>query len=122
MKVSIENDGFEGHVQRSLKRSVRREKGERMEAEKVITFADPLDLLECLTVQRIRICQATRKGRLSITALAEELGRNRGSVTRDVNKLKALGLVRVRAEVNPGHGVVQIVETVAKRFEMRVAL
>jgi predicted transcriptional regulator len=63
-----------------------------------------------------------RQKRLSISALAEELGRNRGSVTRDVNKLKGFGLLRLQEQVNPGHGVIQIVEPLAQRFEMRVAL
>jgi hypothetical protein len=53
---------------------------------------------------------------------SSELGRNRGSVTRDVNKLKAFGLLRLREEVNPGHGIVQIVEPVAEKFDMRAAL
>ena len=122
MKTKVFHDGFEGHVRRSLDRAAKRERGERLEAEKVITFADPLDMMECLTVQRVRLCQVVRKKRLSISALAEELGRNRGSVTRDVNKLKGLGLLRLREQVNPGHGVVQIVEPVAQRFEMRIAL
>lgn len=122
MKVKVFQDGFEGHVRRSLERAAKREAGERVEAERIITFADPLDLIECLTVQRVRLCQVVRKKRLSISALAEELGRNRGSVTRDVNKLKGLGLLRLREQVNPGHGVVQIVEPVAQKFEMRVAL
>jgi hypothetical protein len=39
-----------------------------------------------------------------------------------VNKLKAFGLLRLREEANPGHGRVQIVEAVAKKVEMRVAL
>ena len=43
-------------------------------------------------------------------------------VTRDVNKLKGFGLLRLREQVNPGHGVIQIVEPVAQRTEMRVAL
>src|SRR5450432_4195606 len=98
------------------------EKGERLEAEKIITFADPLHMMECLTAQRVRIFQVVRKKRLSISALAEELGRNRGSVTRDVNKLRAFGLLRLREQVNPGHGVVQIVEPVAQKFDMRTAL
>jgi predicted transcriptional regulator len=98
------------------------ENGERLEPERIITFADPLDMLECLTTQRIRLCQVARKKRLSISALAEELGRNRGSVTRDVNKLKSFGLIRLREQVNPGHGVVQIVEPVAQKFEMRAAV
>ncbi len=122
MKAKVFHDGFEGHVRRSLDRAAKRERGERLEAEKIITFADPLDMVECLTVQRVRLCQVVRKKRLSISALAEELGRNRGSVTRDVNRLKGLGLLRLREQVNPGHGVVQIVEPVAQRFEMRIAL
>ena len=79
-------------------------------------------MMQCLTAERVRLCQVIRKKRLSISALAEELGRNRGSVTRDVNKLKQFGLVRLREQVNPGHGVVQIVEPVAAKFDMRVAL
>jgi predicted transcriptional regulator len=122
MKTKVLHDGFEGHVRRSLERAAKRQQGERLETEKIITFADPLDMIECLTVQRVRLCQVIRKKRLSISALAEELGRNRGSVTRDVNKLKGFGLLRLQEQVNPGHGVVHIVEPLAQRFEMRVAL
>jgi predicted transcriptional regulator len=122
MKTKIFSDGFEGHVRRSLDRAKRREKGERLESQRSITFADPIHMLECLTAERIRLCQVARKKRLSISALAEELGRNRGSVTRDVNKLKQHGLIRLREEVNPGHGVVQIVEPVAQKFDLRSAV
>jgi predicted transcriptional regulator len=122
MKTKIFSDGFEGHVRRSLDRARRMEKGERLESQRIITFADPIHMLECLTAERIRLCQVARKKRLSISALAEELGRNRGSVTRDVNKLKQHGLIRLREEVNPGHGVVQIVEPVAQKFDLRSAV
>ncbi|HEV2619776.1 MAG TPA: hypothetical protein VGU23_07545 [Acidobacteriaceae bacterium] len=122
MKAKVFHDGFEGHVRRSIARATKRANGERLEPEKIITFADPVDMMACLTAQRVRICQVVRKKRLSISGLAEELGRNRGSVTRDVNKLKRFGLLRLREQINPGHGVVQIVEPVARRLEMRVAL
>jgi predicted transcriptional regulator len=122
MKTKVFFDGFEGHVRRSLERAQKMSRGERVEAQRIITFEDPLLMIECLTVQRIRLCQVVRKKRLSISALAEELGRNRGSVTRDVNKLKKFGLLRLREEVNPGHGVVQIVEPAAEKFEMRITL
>jgi len=122
MKTRVFHDGFDGHVRRSLERATKRESGQPLEAEKIITFADPLDMMECLTAQRVRICQIVRTKQLSISGLAQELGRNRGSVTRDVNKLKGLGLIRLREQVNPGHGVVQIVEPVAQRLQMRVAL
>jgi predicted transcriptional regulator len=122
MKVKVFDDGFEGHVRRSLARAKSREAGERLEPETAITFADPLDMVECLSKERIRIVQTIRNRKLSISSLAEELGRNRGSVTRDVNKLRKFGLLRLREQVNPGHGVVQIVEPVAKKIEMRVAI
>jgi predicted transcriptional regulator len=122
METKVFADGFEGHVRRSLERARRRDAGERLEPERVITFDNPLDMLECLTAQRVRLCQVARKKKLSISALAEELGRNRSSVSRDVNKLKGLGLIRLREQVNPGHGVVQIVEPVAEKFDMRAIL
>jgi predicted transcriptional regulator len=122
MKTKVFADGFEGHVQRSLERSARRVRGERLEAERIFTFADPLHMMQCLTAERIRLFQTVRAKRLSVSALAEELGRNRGSVTRDVNKLKQFGLVRLREEVNPGHGVVKIVEPVAAKVELRSEL
>ena len=122
MKVKVFTDGFDGHVRRSLDRAKRMERGERLEPEKIITFEDPLHMLQCLTANRMRLCQVARKKRLSISALAVELGRNRGSVTRDVNTLKRFGLIRLREQVNPGHGKVQIVEPIAQRIEMRAAL
>jgi predicted transcriptional regulator len=122
MKTKVFADGFEGHVRRSLARVAKRERGERLQSERIITFADPLHMMQCLTAERIRIFEVVRTKRLSISALAEELGRNRGSVTRDVNKLKQFGLLRLREQVNPGHGVVQIVEPVAAKVEMRAAL
>jgi len=122
MKTKIFSDGFEGHMRRSLARAEKMEKGERLPSQRIITFADPLHLLECITAQRMRLCQVARKKRLSISGLAEELGRNRGSVTRDVNRLKQLGLIRLREEVNPGHGVVKIVEPVAMKFDLRSIL
>ena len=122
MKVKVFTDGFEGHVRRSLDRARRREAGERLEPEKIITFGDPMMMFELMTVQRLRLFQTARKKKLSISALAVELGRNRGSVTRDVNKLKQFGLIRLREETNPGHGIVQVVEPVAKKIEMRAEL
>ncbi len=122
MKVKVFTDGVEGHMRRSLERAAKMGRGERLEPEKVITFGDPMMMFELMTAQRVRLFQTARKKRLSISALAEELGRNRGAVTRDVNKLKQFGLIRLREQVNPGHGVVQIVEPIAQKIEMRTEL
>jgi predicted transcriptional regulator len=122
MKVKVFTDGFEGHVRRSRERAAKIERGEKIEPEKIITFEDPVMMMECLTAQRMRLVETARKKRLSISALADELGRNRGAVTRDVNKLKKLGLIRLREKINPGHGIVQLVEPVAMKIEVRATL
>jgi predicted transcriptional regulator len=122
MKTKVFADGFEGHVRRSLDRAAKFDRGEPVEAERILTFADSLHMMQCLTSERLRIFQAVRAKWLSVSALAEELGRNRGSVTRDVKVLREFGLVRLREEVNPGHGVVKIVEPVAAKVELRSEL
>lgn len=107
---------------RSPDRAKRLVKGERLEAERIITFADPQDMIACLTTERVRLVRTVRGKRLTISALAEELGRDRGAVTRDVKKLAELGLVRVRRENNPGHGRVQVVEAMADKLVMRAEI
>lgn len=119
MKTKIFADGFAGAKRRSLERAKRLAKGERVVAEKIITFADPQDMVACLSAERVRLVQMVRRRPLSISSLAGELGRNRGAVTRDVQKLAGLGLVRVRPESNPGHGIVQMVESVARKLVMQ---
>jgi predicted transcriptional regulator len=119
MKTKVFSDGFAGHKRRSLERAKRLVNGERLEAERIITFADPVDMVACLTTERVRLVQTVRRKRLSISSLAEELGRNRGAVTRDVKKLAGFGLVRLRQQNNPGHGIVQMVEPVAHKLVMR---
>ena len=54
-----------------------------------------------------------------ISSLAEQLGRNRCAVTRDVKLLAGYRLVRVLRENNPGHGIVQMVEAVADKLVMQ---
>ena len=91
----------------------------RLPAQKIIHLHGSFDMMACLTTERVRLVQTVRGKPLSITSLAEELGRNRGAVTRDVKMLAELGLVRLRRETNPGHGIVTIVEPVAHRLALR---
>lgn len=64
MKTKVFTDGFEGHRRRSLKRNAKRAKGEPLRPEKVITFADPLDMMECLTTPRVEIHKPGRSSRV----------------------------------------------------------
>ena len=117
MKTKVFHDGFEGHVQRSLARVAKMNGGGHLEPEKVVTFADPLDLMECLTPDRIRLYQAVRSKQRSISALAAELGRDRDAVTRDVVELEKLGFLKVR-KVETGRRVIRMVECIAEEIEI----
>lgn len=119
MKVTVRSDGFEGYTKRALTRARRLASNEKIEAEMTITFETPLAMLDVLTTERIRLCEVARKQPFSITALATALKRDPKSVRRDVLKLERAGVVRIREQVNPGHGRVRIVEPVAERFELR---
>lgn len=117
MQIKVCDDGFAGHVRRSLQRVKKMESGKRLRSEKVITFADPIDMVECLTPQRIRICQILRKQPRSIAELAGDLGRGRNSVAKDVKALKEFGLLRFRGLGDSETD--QLVEPAAEKILLR---
>jgi predicted transcriptional regulator len=118
MKITVRSDGFEGYKKRALARAAKLARLERVRPEITITFDNPLEMLEVLTAERIRLCETARQQPYSITALAAELKRDPKSVRRDVLKLEAAGVIRLQEQINPGHGRVRIVEPAAKRFEL----
>ena len=119
MKVTVHSDGFEGYKKRTLARSKKLARREKIQPEAIITFESPLAMLQVLTAERIRLCEVARRQPFSISALAGELKRDPKSVRRDVLKLEQVGVLRTREEINPGHGKLRIVEPVAERFELR---
>ncbi len=121
MKLTVRTDGFEGHKERALARAKKMDLGERLKPEKTVTFESALEMRRVLTVERMRLLEATRKQAWSVTGLAKVLGRDPKSVRRDVLMLVRVGVLRTREEINPGHGRVKIVEPVAARVEMRAS-
>jgi len=122
MKTTIRTDGFEGYANRAASRARRLDRSEPVEAEITLTFADPLDLLEVLTANRLRLVEAARKQKHSLSSLAAALKRDPKSVRRDVVKLERAGMLRTYEESNPGHGRVRIVEPIAESVELRATL
>jgi predicted transcriptional regulator len=118
MKITVRSDGFEGYKKRAVARAARLARREPVRPEVTITFDNPLEMLEVLTAERIRLCETARRKPFSITALAAELKRDPKSVRRDVLKLEAAGVLRTHEQANPGHGRVRIVEPTAHRFEL----
>ena len=121
MRLTVRADGFEGWARRGRERAEKLTRGEKIAAEKTINFGSALEMRRVLTVERMRLLEATRKQAFSVTGLAAALKRDPKSVRRDVLKLVQLGVLRTREEINPGHGRVKIVEPVAKRVEMRAS-
>ena len=121
MKLTVHTDGFEGWAKRSLERAKRMSRGEKIEPSRAITFDSPLQMLEILTAERIRLCEVARTQPFTISGLAAALKRDPKSVRRDIAKLEEAGLLRTREEINPGHGRVKIVEPVAKNFSLQTS-
>jgi predicted transcriptional regulator len=122
MKLKINTDGFEGYAKRAVARARKLDRREPIKPEIIITFDNPLAMLEVLTAERIRLVQKVRTKPASISALAAALGRDPKSVRRDVLKLERAGVVRTREQINPGHGRVKVVEPVARECQLTAVL
>jgi predicted transcriptional regulator len=122
MKLKINTDGFEGYAKRAVARARKLDRREPIKPEIIITFDNPLAMLEVLTAERIRLVQKVRTKSASISALAAALGRDPKSVRRDVLKLERAGVVRTREQINPGHGRVKVVEPVARECQLTAVL
>ena len=119
MKLTIRADGFEGWAERGRVRAERLARKEFVEPEMTINFDDPMEMLECLTAERMRLFKTAQKRPHSVSELAVALKRDTKSVRRDVQRLERAGVLRTREAINPGHGRVKIVEPVAESFELR---
>lgn len=122
MKITIRTDGYEAYKQRSLERARMIDRGERIKPSRSITFESAEHMLECLSAERVRLCEVARTDVFTVTSLAAALGRDPRSVRRDIQKLEQYGIVRTREQVNPGHGRVKIVEPVARKIELRASI
>lgn len=116
MNRTVKLERFEQMRKRKLARARLLDQGVPMEPEAQIAFERVEDLAACLTPHRVRIIEAARHEALSITELAARVERNRTAVQRDLKLLSQYGLVEMTKRTNPGHGVVQLVRTVANRF------
>lgn len=70
-----------------------------------------------LTPKRFELLRLATRGKKSISELADACHRDHSAVSKDISKLKALGLVRVESIANSGHGrkkmVIPVAETIS---------
>ena len=74
-----------------------------------------------LTPKRFELLRLATKGRKSITELADACQRDHSAVSKDISKLKALGLVKVEATKNAGHGRKKLVIPVAETISINAS-
>ncbi len=114
MKTIIHTDGFEGWKKRARKRAAEMDAGKNFASTRGITFDNAAEMVRLLTPSRIDLFDAIRNRTLSITELAETLGRDVSAVRKDVMALERFGIVTSVQRINPGHGRARVVSAPAR--------
>jgi predicted transcriptional regulator len=117
-KVTLTVSSTDEYFDRLRKRASALDRNEMLAPGITISFADPMELLAVLTSERVRLLSHVKVEAQQISALATGLKRDVRAVSRDVSVLENAGLLRTRYEVNPGHGRLKIVESVAQQFKL----
>jgi predicted transcriptional regulator len=121
-KVSIASSSTEEFFKRVRSHAGKLDRGEAIAAQISITFADPLEMLNVLTSERVRLLRRAKAGAMPIAELASGLNRDVRAVSRDVLRLEKAGLLRTSYRVNPGHGRCKVVEPVAREYNLSACL
>jgi predicted transcriptional regulator len=115
-KVTITTGSVEEFFSRVRDNASKLDNRENISPTTTIMFEDPLEMLNVLTSERVRLLRTAKRGALPIASLASELDRDLRAVSRDVVRLEKAGLLRTSYRVNPGHGRCKIVEPVAREY------
>ncbi len=121
-KVNIATGPAEGFFNRVRHHAAKLDRGETILPGISITFEDPLEMLNVLTAERVRLLRSAKAGSQPITELATGLKRDVRAVSRDVVRLEKAGLLRTSYRVNPGHGRYKVVEPVAREYNLTANL
>ena len=115
-KITVTTETSDGFFKRVLRNAARLDRGETIAPGITISFEDPLEMLEVLTSERVRLLRKAKIGAAPVADLASALKRDVRAVSRDVDRLEKAGLLRTSFETNPGHGRRKVVEPVAREF------
>jgi predicted transcriptional regulator len=81
---------------------------------KTISFEDVHDLMQFLTDTKLDLVSTVRKKPFSISDLAKFLKRSRASISKDIQLLESVGILKSEYVTNPGHGKQRIISTFDK--------
>ncbi len=117
-KITVGTGAVNEFFDRVRKNAARLDRSKSIRPGITITFEDPLEMLSVLTAERVRLLRKAKAGALAISDLAQGLKRDVRAVSRDVDRLEKVGLLRTSYLPNPGHGRYKIVEPVAKEYNL----
>jgi len=120
--VDIKSSSTGDFFSRVRSHAAKLDRGESIAPRISISFEDPLEMLNVLTSERIRLLRKAKAGALPISDLASGLNRDVRAVSRDVLRLEKAGLLRTSYRVNPGHGRYKVVEPVAREYNLTATL
>jgi predicted transcriptional regulator len=103
MKLTITTGTEKDFFERGKEFARKLDKGEHVEAENIISFDDPQELLELVTMARINLFKTVKKEPGCSAKIARRLHRDRSAVKRDVDRLAEAGPVFVEERVFRGH-------------------
>jgi len=115
-KVTIATGTADEFFERVRAHAAKLDRGQSISPGITIRFEDPLEMLEVLTAERVRLLRKAKAGAAPVADLASALKRDVRAVSRDVDRLERAGLLRTSFETNPGHGRRKVVEPVAREF------
>lgn len=99
------------------------DKGEKIIPKtKTLIFENPIEMLHFLSTAKITLINRIRQRPDTIKNLAKDIHRKESSVSRDINELERVGLVRSHKVTNPGHGIHRIIELTASELKLEASI
>jgi len=89
---------------------------------KTLSFEDPMEMLHFLSAAKLKLIHRIRQQSDSITNLAKDTHRKISAVTRDINELEKVGIVKTHSVINPGHGRHKIIELTATKLKLEASI
>ena len=121
-KAAVATGSVEDFFHRVRSHAAQLDRGRSIAPKITIAFEDPLEMLNVLTAQRVRLLKKMKAGALPVSELASGLRRDVRAVSRDLSRLEKAGLLRTRYRANPGHGRYKVVEPVAHEYNLTANL
>lgn len=121
-KAEIRVERAEAFFERGRKLARLMDHGRRIPPSRVVAFDDIELLLQVLTAKRVLLLRQVRSTPGSITDLARKLKRDRSAVTRDVQALERVGVLRVTEKPLPGHGKQKWIAPIARDIHLTARL